>query len=194
MTRQLYLLRYANLTEHQTPGVDANVQNIDDNRPQLHRERHRGDDPGLSRPRCTNKVRTSRPFKRVLFPGCVVCHSNHGITHPTDAKLGAGPEATCIQCHKPGDSCDRARIELLGRLNRLDTSIKDADRVIALAESSGMEVSDARLGQNQARDSLIKARVTVHSFRKDLADQDIQSGLKITPKDLASWTESHGRA
>jgi hypothetical protein len=47
-----------------------------------------------------------------------------------------------------------------------------------------MEVSEARLGQDQARDSLTKARVTIHSFRTDLVDQDIQAGLKIAAKNL----------
>lgn len=45
-----------------------------------------------------------------------------------------------------------------------------------------MEVSEARLAQNQARDSLTKARVAIHSFRKDLVDQDIQAGLDIAAK------------
>ena len=123
-------------------------------------------------------------FQAHSLPGCVVCHSNHGITHPTDAKLGDGPEATCMQCHKAGDRCDQARVELLAGLNRLDSAIKQADQVIGLAESSGMEVSEARLGQNQARDSLTKARVTIHSFRKDLVDQDVQTGMNIAAKDL----------
>ena len=123
-------------------------------------------------------------FQTASLPGCVVCHSNHGITHPTDTKLGTGPEATCMQCHKPGDACDQARAGLLSDLSRLDEAIKRADQVLDVAESSGMAVSDARLGQNQARDSLTKARVTIHSFRKDLVDQDIQAGLDIAAKNL----------
>jgi hypothetical protein len=47
-----------------------------------------------------------------------------------------------------------------------------------------MEVSEARLGQDQARDWLTKARVTIHSFRTDLVDQDIQAGLKIAATNL----------
>jgi len=43
-----------------------------------------------------------------------------------------------------------------------------------------MEVSQARLEQDQARDELTKARVTIHSFQTDLVEQDIQAGLKIT--------------
>jgi hypothetical protein len=53
-----------------------------------------------------------------------------------------------------------------------------------------MEVSEARLGQDQARDSLTKARVTIHSFRTDLVDQDIQAGLKIAVKNLQAGKEA----
>ena len=89
-----------------------------------------------------------------------------------------------MQCHKPGDVCDQARAGFLSGLGRLDEAIKSADRVIGVAESSGMEVSEARLGQNQAKDSLTKARVTIHSFRKDLVEQDIQAGLVLAAKNL----------
>ena len=34
----------------------------------------------------------------------------------------------------------------------------------------------------QARDSLTKARVTIHSFQTELVEQDIQAGLKIAAK------------
>ena len=89
-----------------------------------------------------------------------------------------------MQCHTPGDACDQARAALLTDLTRLDEALQAADHVLAVAESSGMEVSEARLGQNQARDSLTKARVTIHSFRKDLVDQDIQTGLNTAAKNL----------
>jgi len=75
-------------------------------------------------------------------------------------------------------------------LSQLDEAIKSADQVLRVAESSGMEVSEARLGQDQARDSLTKARVTIHSFRKDLVDQDIQAGLKTAAKDLQAGKEA----
>ena len=131
-----------------------------------------------------DKSSHKKAFQAASLPGCVVCHSNHGIGHPTDAKLGTGTEAVCMQCHKPGDVCDQARAGFLSDLGRLDEAIKSADRVIGVAESSGMEVSEARLGQNQAKDSLTKARVTIHSFRKDLVEQDIQAGLVLAAKNL----------
>ncbi len=123
-------------------------------------------------------------FQSAGLPGCVVCHGNHGITHPTDAKLGTGPQGVCMQCHSPGDSCDQARVTILANLTRLENEIKDSDRVLGVAESSGMEVSQARLDEDQARDALTKARVTIHSFQKDLVTKDIQEGLNITAKNL----------
>jgi len=131
-----------------------------------------------------------KAFESASLPGCVVCHSNHGIRHPTDAYLGTGPDAVCMRCHAPGDSCDQARASLQSSLSQLDGAIKSADQILGVAESSGMEVSEARLGQDQARDSLTKARVTIHSFRKDLVDQDIQTGLKVAAKDLQAGNEA----
>jgi nitrate/TMAO reductase-like tetraheme cytochrome c subunit len=129
-------------------------------------------------------------FQSAGLPGCVVCHGNHGISHPTDAKLGTGPQATCMQCHTPGDLCDQARAEMLSELTHLDDAIKNAHNVLGIAESSGMEVSQARLDEDQARDALTKARVTIHSFRKDLVDQDIQEGLKIAAKNLQAGQQA----
>jgi Cytochrome c3 len=123
-------------------------------------------------------------FQSAGLPGCVVCHGNHGISHPTDAKLGSGPQATCMQCHTRGDVCDQARAEMLSGLTQLDDAIKKAHDVLGVAESSGMEVSQARLDEDQARDALTKARVTIHSFRTELVDQDIQEGLAIAAKNL----------
>ena len=129
-------------------------------------------------------------FQSASLPGCVVCHGNHAIAHPTDAMLGTGPDAVCMRCHKPGDQCDQARAGLQKDVSRLDEAIKIADQSLRLAESSGMEVSEARLAQDQARDSLTKARVTIHSFRTDLVDQEIQAGMKIAAQNLQTGKEA----
>ncbi len=131
-----------------------------------------------------------KAFQEASLPGCVVCHGNHGITYPTDAKLGTGPDAVCMRCHTPGDKCDRDRAGLQASLMQLDQAIHNADQALGLAERSGMEVSEARLAQDQARDSLTKARVTIHSFRTDLVDQDVQAGLKIAAKNLQTGKEA----
>lgn len=78
---------------------------------------------------------------------------------------------------------------MLQDLTQLDGAVKAADRILGVAESSGMEVSEARTEQDQARDSLTKARVTIHSFQTELVEQNIQAGLKIAAK-----TQAEGQA
>src|ERR1035438_7174246 len=125
-----------------------------------------------------------KAFQDKGLPGCVVCHSNHGIHMPSDAMLGTGPSGVCMKCHTPGDHCDKARAAILANLTQLDASVKDADQSLRLAESSGMEVSEARLSQDQAVDSLTKARVTIHTFQPALVNEDVQAGMKIASANL----------
>jgi hypothetical protein len=124
-----------------------------------------------------------KAFQEKGLPGCVVCHSNHAIHQPSDAMLGTGTGGVCMRCHAPGDHCDRDRAAILANLTQLDGAIKDAGHALRLAESSGMEVSAALLSQDQARDALTKARVTIHTFQPVLVNEDIQVGLKIAAKD-----------
>jgi len=79
---------------------------------------------------------------------------------------------------------------MLGELTQLDGAIKKADYTLAVAEASGMEVSEARLAQNQAQDSLTKARVVIHSFKPELVDEDVQAGLKIANNDLQAGQQA----
>jgi hypothetical protein len=53
-----------------------------------------------------------------------------------------------------------------------------------------MEVSEARLSQDQALDSLTKARVTIHSFQTALVDQDVQAGMKIASANLKAGQDA----
>jgi hypothetical protein len=132
----------------------------------------------------------SKVFQDKGLPGCVVCHTNHGIHMPSDAMLSTGPSGVCMRCHAPGDHCDRARASILANLTQLDGTIRQADDALRVAESSGMEVSEARLSQDQARDALTKARVTIHSFQAGLVDQDIQVGMKIAAANLKAGKDA----
>jgi hypothetical protein len=130
------------------------------------------------------KSSTKKPSNPPLFQDASCVTTIMASAIQLNAKFGTGPDAVCIQCHTSGDVCDQARAGFQSGLSRLDDAIRGADQVLGVAESSGMEVSEARLAQDQARDSLTKARVTIHSFRTDLVDQDIQAGLKIASKNL----------
>ena len=121
-------------------------------------------------------------FAAASLPGCVTCHSNHRIKHPTDAMLATGSESICTNCHTQGDAGFQAASQFHEELAKLDTSVKSSDAILNRAESAGMEVSQARLEQDQARDSLTKARVSIHSFNNAHVTQDVDLGLKIADK------------
>src|SRR5262249_43247460 len=116
-------------------------------------------------------------FTSAGMPGCVTCHSNHGIAHPNDALIGTSDKTVCGQCHTEGDPGFIAANRIKDGLAELAASIDQSDQILDEAERSGMEVSQPRLDLVQARDTLTKARVTIHSVNLDRVQQDIKPGL-----------------
>jgi hypothetical protein len=129
-------------------------------------------------------------FDTAGFPGCVACHGNHAVTHPTDAKIGTDAQSVCLQCHVAGDTGYQTAGQIHTGLTRLDAAIGDADHLLSLAEASGVEISEARLQQDQARDSLMKARVSIHSFRVAPVNEDLQAGLAIAAKNMQAGKDA----
>jgi cytochrome c3-like protein len=121
-------------------------------------------------------------FQAASLPGCVTCHSNHRITHPTDALLGTGSESVCTNCHTAGDAGYQAAEKFQQQIATLEAAVNKSDEILNRAESDGMEVSQARLEQDQARDALTKARVTIHAFNLSTLQEGAAAGLKITDK------------
>lgn len=121
-------------------------------------------------------------FAAMGTASCITCHSNHRILHPTDRFIGTGEGAVCTNCHASGDAGFAAAGRIHDDLTRLDEALKRSDEVLDKAERSGMEVSQAALEEAQGRDSLIKARVTVHTFRPEKVEQDTEPGIKIAEK------------
>ncbi len=118
-------------------------------------------------------------FTAMGLPACVTCHSNHRIVRPSDAMIGTGKESVCLNCHSSGDPGYVTAEKTHQQLSELGGAIARADEVLDRAERSGMEVSEAKLQQAQARDALTKARVTIHSFQTAPVDENIQAGLKV---------------
>jgi predicted CXXCH cytochrome family protein len=121
-------------------------------------------------------------FEAAQIPGCITCHSNHKIAHTRDAMLGTGKTSVCMGCHSEGDMGYKTAAEMAQQLDQLDTRMKQADELVTRAQQSGMEVTDARTDLDQARDSLTKARVTIHGVNAGRVSQDVQAGLKNTAK------------
>ena len=125
-------------------------------------------------------------FANLNLPGCVTCHSNHQIKHPTDQRIGTGPKAVCIQCHSDGDAGFQQADAMSRHLATLTASISAAEDILGRAERQGMEVSQAMQQQSNARDALMKARVSVHAFRESEVKRDTDAGFAITKSTYAA--------
>lgn len=121
-------------------------------------------------------------FAALEVAACVTCHSNHRVLPPSDVMLGAGPQSACVQCHVEGDAGHTAALAFQGRISDLQKAIVHSDELLERAEQYGMEVSEAKLEQAQARDAITKARVTIHSFSLPRVEEDIKAGLKLAEK------------
>jgi len=111
--------------------------------------------------------------------GCVVCHGNHEIKRPGIGML-AGPNAVCSQCHDSDSAGGKAAAEMARQIGSLDKAIQKSDQVLAVAQQSGMEVSEALLRQREAKEALVKAAVAVHAFQPAAVQKPVQEGLAIT--------------
>ena len=119
-------------------------------------------------------------FASAGLPGCMTCHSNHKIEPPTDEFLGAGDKAICVTCHDANTPALDTAVAMRKQIDELQSAIVRSDQILNRADSSGMEVSEAKLQQAQARDALMKARVDVHSFTASTVDAEVKGGLKTT--------------
>ena len=133
-------------------------------------------------------------FNTLGLPGCVTCHSNHGILHPTDAFLGTEQAAICLKCHSAGESGYEAAGKMHAQLIKLDASIASSKAILGAAEQAGVEVGQAQLELDQARDDLTKARVTIHSVDLAKVDENVAAGLKVTDTAYKAGESAMGEA
>jgi hypothetical protein len=121
-------------------------------------------------------------FAAMGLPGCVQCHSNHEIVKPSDAWVGVGEHAVCIQCHSQGDKGYAAAQQMAGDIAKFKTFYQRADQILGTAERSGMEVSSARVELTSAHGDLIKARVNVHTFNPADVQKLTDAGVGLSQK------------
>lgn len=121
-------------------------------------------------------------FAKLGIPGCVQCHSNHDVVEPAPDWVGTTAKSVCTDCHVEGDNGYAAAGKMAGELARLRTKIELANLILAEAEYSGMEVSTPRVELVSARDALVKARRTVHSFDASEVRKLTDDGVGISEK------------
>lgn len=121
-------------------------------------------------------------FARLGVPACVQCHSNHDVVEPAPDWVGTTSRSVCTDCHVEGDGGYAAAGKIAGELARLRTKIELANQILAEAEYSGMEVSTPRVELVSARDALVKARRSVHTFDAAEVKKLTDEGATISDK------------
>jgi predicted CXXCH cytochrome family protein len=122
-------------------------------------------------------------FDKKNLGECTVCHSNHGIVHPTDDLLGVGQKSYCIKCHtSPQDKGYHTALVMESMIDSLNRDVDIANTAIHEAEQKGMDVSDAKFDYNDIKKVLITTRNVVHYSNLDKFVESINEGFKITNK------------
>lgn len=121
--------------------------------------------------------------------GCTVCHSNHGIHKPSTAML-VGSKAVCTPCHEPGSTGANVAAQFAQSIDGLGAALDRADKTLKDAERYGMEVSTPLLELNDGHESLVKARLAVHSFEPEKVKKEVDAGLVIARKSLAAGEQA----
>jgi hypothetical protein len=110
--------------------------------------------------------------------GCMVCHSNHAVHDPSTAML-VGPKSVCSGCHEAGSAPAGTAAQMAGWLDGLDSSLKKSETLLASAEQSGMEVSEAQVRVIDGRENLVKARLALHSMKPAEVRNPVEAGMVI---------------
>ena len=89
-----------------------------------------------------DKFKTS-VHAQIFERACVECHSNHGVTKPTDAMLGTAKDTVCASCHNEKDDPGFiAAGQMRTSIDTLRQGVDEDTALIARARNAGMEVGD----------------------------------------------------
>jgi predicted CXXCH cytochrome family protein len=121
----------------------------------------------------------AKAFAELELPGCETCHGNHDIIRATDDLLGTADQAVCVRCHSADDRPEgfRAAGLMRGLIDSLAVAAGEADSLVRVAESLGMDAAEARYRLRDVKQSRLEARTTVHAFNPDTLRRVVAAGL-----------------
>jgi predicted CXXCH cytochrome family protein len=122
--------------------------------------------------------------------GCVTCHGNHEILHPTDDMLTQDRDGLCHRCHAPGSPCDSAATAIVSGFNGMKGRIVHADSLLARADRLGMETDPGRELLKQASDALVQTRSALHGFDRQAIEAVIAEGAGFAARAEAAGREA----
>lgn len=136
-------------------------------------------------------------FEKEELHGCEECHSNHDIEKTSDAMVGTGEDAVCTDCHAAGDKGYEMAGAISALLGELTTAYADAEEKRDEVHRIGMDDVEIGFVLQEARQSLIQARTSVHTFDAELVREKTTEGTAKAREALglaiAQIEESHVR-
>ena len=127
-----------------------------------------------------NKSVHKAAFDKKGLPECVVCHSNHLIRPPSDTLIGTAVGTLCGRCHNgANDAAGPKILKIRATLDSLNLGSIHAEAMLANAEQLGMDVTDARYSLKDLNQSLVQARVQLHTFDAPPVEEAAAPGLTI---------------
>jgi len=125
-----------------------------------------------------NKSPHQPVFAAMSIASCTTCHGNHAVLKTSPAML-SGPNAVCSRCHEPTSAGRLAAVEMSNSIAKLRAALDRSNTMLDKASRAGMEVSEAVLRENDAREALVKARVAVHAFDPAAVEKPVREGLAV---------------
>lgn len=132
-----------------------------------------------------------KAFAEMGLPGCVTCHENHAIVHPTDEFLADGADSKCSSCHEAGTKGAEAAAAMYASLRKLHDDTAAAKAMLRIEAEAGMEVSRVQFELAQADEAITKARTDVHYFDPAAVQKAVAGGLAVTRTAMSAAERIH---
>jgi hypothetical protein len=123
--------------------------------------------------------RMGQAFEEEELHGCEECHGNHNVPRTTDAMVGTGDEAVCLDCHGEGEKGYEAAEQIHEHLMSLVTAYDEAEEQREEVERIGMDDVDIGFVLQESHQSLIQARTLVHTFDPKKVGEKTEEGVAL---------------
>lgn len=124
-------------------------------------------------------------FAEIGQSDCLACHSNHHIVAPDHTWIALEGEAVCATCHDETTEGAAVIKSFRKGFDDLQQRMRDAEVVLARAETAGMLIEDGRLALHDATEAHVRMRVLVHTFAVPPFDEVLKEGLVAADKSRA---------
>lgn len=134
-------------------------------------------------------------FAAISQPACEACHGNHAVVSPSDSFIGVAEGQACGTCHSADDAGAAAAGAIAAALARVHERLAATAERVKRAERAGMLMDDAEVRLEEAHQSLVVARVEIHSVSPERVESQTRAVLDAAKvaDDLAAAAEAEIR-